>query len=251
LILVLGWNLNCFAQDVAGRVLPQGEKPFAVVELFTSQGCSSCPRADALLNRLAEEATMESVPIYTLSHHVDYWNYLGWKDPYSSEKSTARQRVYSRVFGKRGPYTPQLIINGADVVPALDEDLIRGTIKKHLLTPTQALLSFRSHKLEEGQVLVSYALGNIPANLKLQAFLIDSPPKNFVGRGENAGKIIKHSNVVRDFKTFEATPNAEGQIGLDFRKGLDLDSIEVLGILHDPTTMKIYAADKISLDLYR
>ena len=87
-------------------------KPVAVVELFTSQGCSSCPPADALLRKIHEYAEENKLPVYVLSFHVDYWNRLGWTDPYSDPTYTQRQRAYARHFGTDRVYTPQMIVGG-------------------------------------------------------------------------------------------------------------------------------------------
>ena len=87
------------------------DKPVVVVELFTSQGCSSCPPADALLDRLSSRNN-----VLALSLHVDYWDYIGWKDKFASPAHTARQQAYARAAGRRSVYTPQMIINGLDDV---------------------------------------------------------------------------------------------------------------------------------------
>ena len=87
-------------------------KGMAVIELFTSQGCSSCPSADRNLARIVESAERDGRPVYALSFHVDYWNSLGWRDPFSAEEFTQRQREYARKFQARSVYTPQMVVNG-------------------------------------------------------------------------------------------------------------------------------------------
>ena len=85
---------------------------FAVLELFTSQGCSSCPSADENLAEITKQAALKGEKIVTLSFHVDYWNYLGWRDPYSTADATKRQRLYAGIHGSKQVYTPQLVVNG-------------------------------------------------------------------------------------------------------------------------------------------
>jgi hypothetical protein len=94
--------------------VPRSERGVAVVELFTSEGCSSCPPADLLLGDLARQ----NVAVYPLEFHVDYWNGLGWPDRFSSSDWTQRQRAYARSLGDRGLYTPQMIVGGTD--PSMD-----------------------------------------------------------------------------------------------------------------------------------
>src|SRR5277367_5346912 len=109
-----------------------------VLELFTSQGCSSCPPADALLKRLSAENNR----LLSLSFHVDYWNYLGWKDPYSSPASTDRQRGYASALDGQ-VYTPELVVNGATAVVGSDEHRVRDAIKsaQRTISPVQVVIT--------------------------------------------------------------------------------------------------------------
>ena len=99
------------SRNVTRQTQPQ-VAGFALVELFTSEGCSSCPSADQNLMRLVDEASKKKLPVYALSFHVDYWNRLGWTDPYSSKAFTDRQRTYAQVMKSDRVYTPQMIVNG-------------------------------------------------------------------------------------------------------------------------------------------
>ncbi|MBZ0167242.1 MAG: DUF1223 domain-containing protein, partial [Candidatus Omnitrophica bacterium] len=98
--------------QTSGPSRDAGDQPFALVELFTSQGCSSCPTADEYLKELTTLAREKNIRLFTLGFHVDYWDYLGWRDPYASPQFTARQQRYAQVLRASTIYTPQMIVNG-------------------------------------------------------------------------------------------------------------------------------------------
>lgn len=163
----------------------------AVIELFTSQGCSSCPPADRLIGSLAD-----SPDILVLSFHVDYWNYLGWKDPYSSAEFTARQRDYARYLGGSNVYTPQAIVQGSfDVVGSYADRL------KSAITKARATDQWVNVTLKKTGNTVSISLPAAPAeqsNIVLVGF--DKTSTNAVPRGENAGEKLTHRNSVTEIK---------------------------------------------------
>ena len=111
---------------VAAAPLARAQGSPVVVELFTSQGCSSCPPADALLRKLAEEED-----VIALALHVDYWDYLGWKDSFATPKFTARQRAYAKKARSRSIYTPQMVVQGEDRVVGNDAEMVLARISEH------------------------------------------------------------------------------------------------------------------------
>ena len=110
--------------------VPGSASSTVIVELFTSEGCSSCPPADSLLKKLSEEAAIPGVEIIALEEHVDYWDHLGWKDPFSSSAFTERQNDYARKFGNGGAYTPQMVIDGQKEVIGSRSQEARELIQK-------------------------------------------------------------------------------------------------------------------------
>jgi len=157
-----------------------------LVELFTSQGCSSCPPADGLLAKLAEDPN-----VIVLSEHVDYWDYLGWKDPFSSPVFSERQGNYSRRFALRGPYTPQMIVDGTEEFVGSDAGQARRSI----------LRAMKTAKLE---IAVQRAGERIrieaPAKGELWIATVQHSGTAAVPRGENAGRNLRHVAIVRNLQ---------------------------------------------------
>jgi hypothetical protein len=169
-----------------------GAEPRAVIELFTSQGCSSCPPADKLLSQFVSDPSL--VPI---SLPIDYWDYLGWKDTLADPRNSARQRAYSRVRGDREVYTPQVVVNGSVHALGSDKDAIEAAIA--LSRKSGMTLSLPvTIGVADGRVLVSVPGGGEGHSLAevwicglLKAATVA------IGRGENRGKTITYHNVAR------------------------------------------------------
>jgi len=175
-----------------------GGSGIAVVELFTSEGCSSCPPADRVLASLTSRAQAGSLPVYTLSFHVDYWNYLGWRDRFSSSNYSERQRGYAGINAGGGTYTPQVVVNGEAECVGSDasriEDLVDSALKR--LPRTQIALDAR--RGADG-IEVSYRVSGATAGRVLNLALLEPRAESQVEHGENAGERLAHVNVVRAF----------------------------------------------------
>lgn len=183
---------------LAGAVAAQdsGVRNPVVVELFTSQGCSSCPAADALL---AEMAGRED--IIPLALHVDYWDYIGWVDGFAQAKFTKRQKGYAHAAGERRIYTPQMVVNGREDVVGSRPMKVAALIEKHADTPAKVALELRregeqlhihARALEEMRPCVVYAVQYEPAR------------EVMIERGENAGRSVRYTHIVRDWQLVRA-----------------------------------------------
>lgn len=180
-----------------------GEQEPVVLELFTSQGCSSCPPADAFLQELASDPDWGD-KVIPLAFHVDYWNYLGWKDPFSKPAWTERQGDYVTAMGGATLYTPQLVIHGREETVGVR----KGEIRKYIetvgsLSESHALdIDFVSMTLEEGELKGEIAVsGVLPAgksNVRLWGILFERSHDTAIVRGENAGKTLKNDYIVRN-----------------------------------------------------
>jgi len=178
------------------------EGPMAVVELFTSQGCSSCPPADENLAELAARADEGGERIFPLSFHVDYWNYLGWSDPFSSAENSERQRAYSRAWNSRRVYTPQMVVNGhSEFVGSNDTHLDRA-LRLALKTPTEATVKVQATIQGSRKLDVSYAV-KVDGNVRLNLAAVQRYAESDVSKGENSGRKLVHRNVVRRFEVVE------------------------------------------------
>ena len=164
-----------------------------VVELYTSQGCSSCPPADALLRELAGDPG-----VIALSMHVDYWDYLGWKDVFGSPAFTDRQKAYARAAGDRMIYTPQMVIGGTDRIVGSDAGAVAATLRAHLGQPRTVRLTLT----RKGDRIVIHAVAVPPSDRSFRVQLVRYREAATVAiqRGENAGHEITYSNVVTSWE---------------------------------------------------
>ncbi len=167
-----------------------------VVELFTSQGCSSCPPADRILGELAERDD-----VIALALHVDYWDYLGWTDIFASPKNTERQRAYARAKGERSIYTPQMVIGGQDHVIGSKPMKISRLIQKHSAKkqPVRVKLQRSGDRVS----IVATSAGK-PANMVVMVATYASKNAVDVKRGENAGRRLTYHNVVTNMSQLAA-----------------------------------------------
>ena len=180
----------------ATQVLHAGATP-VLVELFTSEGCSSCPPADSLLSRLGHVQQVPGAEIIVLEEHVDYWDRLGWRDPFSSAAMTARQSEYGEALGGREIYTPQMIVDGRTEFVGSDEGDALRAIRAASATPKPAVhLSWAGGDALAIQV---EPLTNATRSDAPQVYLAvaENMLHSDVKRGENAGRALAHDGVVR------------------------------------------------------
>ncbi|MEO7313288.1 MAG: DUF1223 domain-containing protein [Chitinophagaceae bacterium] len=189
---------------------------FAIVELFTSEGCSSCPPADKLATVLAEDAAKNGQVVLVLSEHVDYWDRIGWKDPFSSHFFTERQGWYAGFFKEESVYTPQMVVNGVTGFVGSDKGKATTGIAAALKathSSKKILLSATGPNPDN----FTYTVPNVGKNEVLHLVLVQKSAVSKVLRGENAGRTLTHNNVVLDWKTLES-PATSGSV--KFKNGL-------------------------------
>ncbi len=210
-----------------------------VVELFTSEGCSSCPPADELVNQLTKEAQQQNKKVFFLNFHVDYWNKLGWKDPYSSKAWSERQYSYSRVFGDR-VYTPQMVVNGADEFVGSDSKKAREAIGR--LSLEKSANHLMVSKVDNGNV--NYTIEGSVTNKLLYYAIVEKDLYSDIKRGENSGRKIYHESVVRSL--VEIPSAAKGQFHPDLSGLNPSGKYRLIVFIQDRASMKISGAAQIN-----
>jgi len=205
-----------------------GQNP-VVIELFTSQGCSSCPDADKNLAEIIDRAQAAGQQIYGLSFHVDYWNYIGWKDPYSKSEFTERQRKYAALMNPDNVYTPQMIVNGAKEFVGSNRGTSTTEVSKALQQKMLYQIVLGEVKQQNGKIIVAYSLDKNPSGEVINIAIVQRKISNEVTRGENSGRKLSHSNVVRSFDSKMA--QKEGT--LEIAHSSSLKDISVIIYLQD------------------
>jgi hypothetical protein len=189
-----------------------------IVELFTSEGCSSCPPADALLQKLLETQPVPGAVIIGLGQHVDYWDQLGWKDRFSSPALTNRQRVYAARLSKGNVYTPQMVVDGGAELVGSDASQARRALQRAVATPhglvrLNQVLNVAAADRGEAQVTVTVTAGDLPGrgsgdHADIIVAVTEDHLRSDVTRGENHGRVLTHAAVVRQLMTIGEAPGA-------------------------------------------
>jgi hypothetical protein len=221
-------------------------KGFAVLELFTSEGCSSCPPADELLAKIQKEA--QGKEVYLLAYHVDYWNRQGWKDVFSSADFSDRQIDYGRWFGGSQIYTPQVVVNGKTEFVGSDEQALRKAISDELTTQPNATLALQAS--QDGEKLkIQYQSAGAVKGSNLLVALVQKSATSKVERGENAGRTLSHVQIVRQIQSDPINKTGTGTSTISLPKGFNAQNWEVLGLVQDQTRGKILAAARANLNI--
>jgi len=220
---------------------PVTNNGFVVAELFTSEGCSSCPPADKLLEKIQNENPGKSV--YVLAFHVDYWDHQGWKDRFSNPAFTARQRQYADWLNLETVYTPQMVVNGRKEFIGSYEGPITKTITKELGQPAANALTLRTH-IEGSKLHVDFT-ATPEKNAELVLALVQRLATSNVKAGENEGRQLSHVQIVRQLYTQDVNNNQK--ISIDLPADFNEKGYELIGFVQHKKDGKITAATKAEL----
>jgi hypothetical protein len=209
---------------IGSSAVAHAGEPRALLELFTSQGCSSCPAADKLLGELAADPSLVAISV-----PIDYWDYLGWKDTLANPAHSARQRAYAKVRGDREVYTPQMVVNGATHVVGSDrgavERAITVTDRNTAVMSVPVALSLSGNALNvDVTTLKDHGGGEVWLCPLTRAIAVD------IGRGENHGRTVTYHNVVRRWLKLGDFNGTQGSwnVHLSDILGPDIDAVAVM-----------------------
>jgi hypothetical protein len=219
-----------------------------LLELFTSEGCSSCPPADRLLEALDQQQPVPGAELIVLSEHVDYWNHLGWRDPFSSAQYSARQRDYAGRYNADGVYTPELVVDGRYSFVGSDRLAASSAIQSSIGEPKMPIVIAEVSRNAK-QVIARIEL---PAAGQFKSIrgvlcvvLADERQESRVGHGENAGHSLAHVAVARTFRQIEAIGldrASTKQIALEVQPGSETAGLRLIAFVQDRKTGHVIGA---------
>jgi len=213
---------------------------FALVELFTSEGCSSCPTADAILEEVQKKYIDKNVLV--VAYHVDYWDKLGWKDVFSKAIFTERQNYYSNLFRLNSIYTPQVVVNGRKEFVGSNKARLTSSIDEQLAEKSAASIKLEATLDSSEKIEVSYSSEAVNSkNEQLVLLLVQRTATNKKSRGENEGRTLHHINIVREISYLTETKEATKIF--DLPQGLMKEDIFIAGFIQDKRSGKIKAID--------
>jgi len=240
--IVISKTMSPFKKNHVAYSKSKAADGFAVLELFTSQGCSSCPPADELLGKYAIQNNNKIIPI---AFHVDYWDRLGWKDSFSSSKYTNRQREYAQTFANSSVYTPQVVINGQTEMIGSDKNKIDVTISKELAEIPATIITINSKEITGDKIAIQYNVTGDIVNTYILGLLIQNKTVTRIKAGENDGRTLTNYNVVRDIVSTE--PKESGSLALQIPLNTDTKDLGIVLLTQNRATLKITGAVKKSL----
>ena len=184
---------------LAGWLTPaEAQQPLTVVELFTSQGCNSCPPADAYLLELMERQDRDGIVV--LGYHVNYWDYLGWSDGFAGEEMTSRQRDYVWSLGTRSMYTPQVVVGGRYDNTGSDRRAVEAAIAADRARPAEGAPDAMWFSADEDGATLHVGSGAFAGSADIWLVMFGEREEVEILRGENAGRRIVYGNIVRDIE---------------------------------------------------
>jgi hypothetical protein len=228
------WLIGCVQSN---------EDSFVLLELFTSQSCFACPPADEDLNEIAQRQEAEDTRQFAMAWHVDYWNDLGWVDPYSLEEASERQFAYVDAIPTHR-YTPQMVANGQeDFVGGYDAKRLPA-IERWLSRPASVHVELEVGEIVDGELMVEVLVEGAPEGTELVVALLQSGIVTEILSGENAGKTLAYDNVVRS--VVHERPEV-GRVTLGVPEGVEVEDMGIVGFVQEMGTMEVLGAELVGM----
>jgi hypothetical protein len=217
-----------------------------VVELFTSEGCSSCPPADELLGHLRQDLATRNIQVIPLGFHVDYWNSLGWKDRFSSSDFSQRQELYARSLHVDGPYTPQMVVDGELEFVGNSAGQAQRAISQASVEPELAMVNLSAAGADQLTVQVK-AVSAGGGNVMLA--ITEDNLTTKVGSGENGGRTLHHAAVVRELRQLGQIHNGgfEANVPVKVEKDWKREDLHAVVFVQQGSSGKIQGAASVAL----
>jgi len=224
-----------FSTSKLKEQVKKNQDGFALIELFTSEGCSSCPPADAILEEIQKKYSDRNVVI--LGYHVDYWDKLGWKDVFSDHLFTERQEYYSDIFRLNSIYTPQVVVNGETEFIGSNKNKLVGSIDERLNGKSSLSINLKANKTPTGEIAATYSIGgDLSKNEQVILLLVQKVATSKIKKGENEGLTLNHINIVRAI-TYLA--KVQSTTSFDLPHGLQKEDVFIVCFIQDKKSGKV------------
>ena len=221
-------------------------KSVAIIELFSSEDCSSCPEADAMVNKIALDAANARQPVFVLEEHVDYLNHFGWKDTFANKQFEDRQLAYQHFFKKNASYTPQILVNGTREVYAANLSMADLVIEEALKIPSQVNITFSINNYADSTAEADYHLSSINKNWIINFAVVQKIGISHVTAGENSGRTLTHLNIVEQLQSDNITI-PDGIMPLMHLPLYKPNTYSIIVFVQDKQTMKIVGATQMDI----
>ncbi|MFA6260155.1 MAG: DUF1223 domain-containing protein [Bacteroidia bacterium] len=245
-LTVITFSLALFSGHSHGQGPAQTPgTPSVLLELFSSEGCSSCPEADAFAYEILRLSDSTHSPVFVIDYHVDIWNRSGWVDSFSTPEFTQRQTDYMKKVKQEAMFTPMMFVNGQYGMPAGAKKEIGQAIYKELVTAAKCNLTINAALLSDGKGLnISYNLSSMMDSLQLVLVLAEREVTSKVTAGENAGKMLIHHNIARRLLSVPIK-NQSGTYNFPLGDFVNLEKYILVGFLQQVNSWKVYSTDMI------
>jgi hypothetical protein len=241
LVFALG-QMNTKAQQSAQAV----SYPTVLIELFSSEGCSSCPLADQFLKEMLTIADSVQAPVFCLDYHVDIWNKSGWVDRFSDTSFSRRQREYMVKNKQQALFTPMMYVNGGGGLPGNAKKDVSALINENMKMRPKASLMTKAGYIEETKMLVvDFDIEGTIDSCSIQFVLAYKEIESNITAGENAGQTLVHHHTAKYWKEVPLNGNKKGRVELALPPDVPISQLMLVSFIQHQPTWKVYATDQL------